>query len=132
MYYVYDSYLTPPQEWAQLLQPNGSLSVRGTEVDGVFLGLWLNSDDGDRLIHPAGFDGFYTYFASEATSFAANTASWLALGQWARQRGLLFVPSVAPGYNDTRIRPWNGAASRSRDYGNRCVYICFSVATHIC
>jgi hypothetical protein len=32
---------------------------------GVFLGLWLDSHDGDNKLGPGGFDGFYTYFASE-------------------------------------------------------------------
>jgi hypothetical protein len=27
-------------------------------------------------------------------------------GRWADEHGLLFVASVGPGYNDTKIRPW--------------------------
>jgi hypothetical protein len=32
---------------------------------GVFLGLWLDSNDGDTNLGPGSFDGMYTYFASE-------------------------------------------------------------------
>jgi hypothetical protein len=34
LYYVYDSYRTPAQDWAELLCANGSKTVRGTEYDG--------------------------------------------------------------------------------------------------
>lgn len=30
---------------------------------------------------------------------------------------LVFIPSVGPGYDDTRIRPWNGSNKRSREAG---------------
>ena len=49
-------------------------------------------------------EGFYTYFASEAVSFGANPANWPELAAWARQHGRLFIPSVGPGYDDSRIR----------------------------
>jgi hypothetical protein len=46
---------------------------------GVFIGLWLNSRDGDSHIMRSGFDGFYTYFSSDAASYASHPANWLAL-----------------------------------------------------
>jgi glycoprotein endo-alpha-1,2-mannosidase len=39
------------------------------------------------------------------------------LAEWARARDKLFVPCVAPGYVDTRIRPWNTANTRDRERG---------------
>ena len=33
------------------------------------------------------------------------------------QNGLLFIPSVGPGYNDTLIRPWNAQNTKSRGKG---------------
>ncbi len=48
--------------------------------------------------------GFYTYFASEAVSFGANPANWPELAAWARRHSRLFIPSVGPGYDDSRIR----------------------------
>jgi hypothetical protein len=39
VYYVYDSYLTPTQEWYNLLGDDGPHSVRNTPFDGHFIGL---------------------------------------------------------------------------------------------
>lgn len=119
LYFVYDSYHIPPADWAALLMPGSGSSLRGGDGDGVFIGLWLNPGDGDSQLLPGGFDGFYTYFASEAVSFGANPANWPELAAWARQHGRLFIPSVGPGYDDSRIRPWNAAATRSREGGAR-------------
>ncbi|KAG2448209.1 hypothetical protein HYH02_006794 [Chlamydomonas schloesseri] len=120
LYYVYDSYRLPASDWAELLVPNtGPLNVRGTAADGFFLGLWLEKDDGDKNILPGGFDGFYTYFSSEATSYASNPANWPDLQGWARAHQRIFVPSLGPGYHDGKIRPWNMAARREREGSDR-------------
>ena len=63
-------------EWAQLLAPQGRMTVRGTPYDGVFIGLWLNAYDGRDIVH-SGFDGAYTYFASGESLEAAFSRSWL-------------------------------------------------------
>lgn len=34
VYFMYNSYKIPAQEWAQLLTPKGNTSVRGSELDG--------------------------------------------------------------------------------------------------
>ncbi|KAL4430585.1 hypothetical protein ABPG77_005825 [Micractinium sp. CCAP 211/92] len=119
VFFVYDSYHIPPGDWAKLLQPGGELSLRGTEADGIFIGLWLNQNDGEKQLLPGGFDGFYTYFSSEAVSYGANPSNWPELGRWARQHGKLFIPSVGAGYDDSTIRPWNAAATRDREGGAR-------------
>lgn len=36
---------------------------------------------------------------------------------YARKHNLLFIPSLSPGYIDTRVRPWNTPATRSRRKG---------------
>lgn len=61
--------------------------------------------------------GFYTYFASDAVSYGADPRNWAGLSSWAQQHGKLFIASVGPGYDDTRIRPWNAAATRPRQGG---------------
>lgn len=66
-----------------------------------------------------GFDGAYTYFASESVSWGADPTNWPAISAWAARHGRLFVPSVGPGYADTKIRPWNGAATVPREGGAR-------------
>ncbi|KAI7837064.1 hypothetical protein COHA_009063 [Chlorella ohadii] len=119
LYFVYDSYHISPADWAALLTPGGEGSMRGSDGDGVFIGLWLNAGDGDAQLLPGGFDGFYTYFASEAVSFGADPANWPELAAWAWRHGRLFIPSVGPGYDDSRIRPWNAAATRPRQGGAR-------------
>lgn len=90
--------------------------MRGGASDGVFIGLWLTRGDGASL-KTGGFDGGYTYFASPVTSHGADPRHWRDMSAEAAARGLMFVPSVGPGYNDTKIRPWNGAATRSREGG---------------
>jgi len=36
---------------------------------------------------------------------------------FARKNSLLFIPSVGPGYDDMRVRPWNGINTRLRKRG---------------
>ena len=116
VFYIYDSYRTPPDQWARLLSKRGDLSVRGTELDALFIGLVV--DYKHRLdIKKAGFDGFYTYFASDGFSYGSSWRNWRSLAKFAHQASLLFVPSVGPGYLDTRVRPWNSKNTRSRRGG---------------
>lgn len=114
--YVYDSYLTPARDWARLLQPDGEITIRGTAIDCVMIGLWVQVTDGGDL-RAGGFDGFYTYFAADGFTFGASRASWPNLAAFARQYEMLFVPCVGPGYCDTRIRPWNTTTTRDREAG---------------
>lgn len=64
-----------------------------------------------------GFDGFYTYFAANDFTYGSSWKNWKSLSSFARKNGLLFVPSVGPGYVDTRVRPWNGKTTRQRRRG---------------
>lgn len=113
-FYVYDSYHISPAEWRRLLTARGDLTVRHTELDGVFIGLWLERQHGAELAD-SGFDGSYTYFATEGFSFGSSPSNWPSM---ARQHPeLLFVPCVGPGYDDSRIRPWNSHNHRARNGG---------------
>lgn len=38
VFYVYDSYHLHPAEWSRLLSPDGDITVRGTDIDGYFVG----------------------------------------------------------------------------------------------
>ncbi|KAK6636794.1 hypothetical protein RUM43_010457 [Polyplax serrata] len=116
VYYVYDSYRTPAFAWKELLATNGNISVRGTEEDGIFLGLLVDASHKVE-IKRARFDGFYTYFATNGFSYGSTWKNWKTLAAMARQQDLIFVPSVGPGYVDTRIRPWNSANTRHRRHG---------------
>lgn len=116
LFYAYDAYRLPVEAWARLLRPEGDLTLRKGPWDAAVLGLLLEEDDLDEL-QAAGFDGGYSYFAADGFSHAATSASWPELAARARERGLLFVPSVGPGYRDRRIRPWNRRTERERDQG---------------
>jgi glycoprotein endo-alpha-1,2-mannosidase len=116
LFYVYDSYRLPTEQWARLLTAEGDLSLRATAHDAVLLGLHLNRDS-QELLDRSGFDGGYSYFAVDGFSHGASSAHWPALVDRARREERLFVPAVGPGYADLRIRPWNGANQRDRMEG---------------
>nr|CAD7456120.1 unnamed protein product [Timema tahoe] len=117
VYYVYDSYLIPAGAWKEMLSAKGNLSIRGTQYDGIFLGLLVEMQH-RYDIKKAHFDGsFYTYFATNGFTYGSSWKNWRSLGKYSRQNGLLFVPSVGPGYIDTQVRPWNVANIRHRRHG---------------
>jgi len=117
VYYIYDSYLVPNDQWTTLLDPNGGHdSVRKTALDGIFLGLIVDQTHLDQLIR-CGFDGYYTYFASDRFTYGSTSTNWALLAVRARQSGVLFVPSVGPGYDDVQVRPWNAKNTRDRRQG---------------
>jgi len=116
VFFVYDSYLTPAREWATILDVDGGETIRGSEVDAVVIGLWVKQDE-ERFMLQSGFDGFYTYFATDGFTYGSTIRNWSPLAEWATENNKLFVPCVAPGYIDTRIRPWNGRNTRDREKG---------------
>lgn len=116
VFFAYDSYHIPARQWARLLTADGDLSVRGTAADGAFIALWLDSHGG-REASLGGFDGVYTYFASDGFSFGSRSRNWGHIADYCRSNDLYFVASVGPGYEDSRIRPWNRANSKPRENG---------------
>lgn len=111
--YFYDAYLINPGEWQQLLEKDSENSIRGTPYDCVTISL-LVSEKEKRLVLEGGFDGFYTYFASNGFTYGATTSNWKDLAGFAANNNLLFIPSFGPGYEDTRVRPWNKRNSKAR------------------
>lgn len=116
LFFIYDSYLIKPEEWAGLFGEKGEISVRNTKYDGLFIGLTLKESE-LADIEKAGMDGFYTYFAATGFTNASTPANWKSMQQWAKEHHKLFIPSVGPGYIDTRIRPWNESTTRDRENG---------------
>ncbi|XP_041963212.1 glycoprotein endo-alpha-1,2-mannosidase-like protein [Alosa sapidissima] len=116
LFYIYDSYLTPPEAWSELLSSTGSHSLRGTPYDGVFVALIVEERHKHDIL-AGGFDGMYTYFASNGFSFGSSHQNWKAVKAFCDGNNLLFVPSVGPGYIDTSIRPWNNHNTRNRVNG---------------
>lgn len=116
LFFVYDSYVIDAKDWAQVLGRDGADSIRGTAFDVDVLGLWVGADE-HAFFEQSGFDGFYTYFASRGFSYGATPEHWPELQRWAKQHGKIFIPSVGPGYIDTRVRPWNAKNTKDRDGG---------------
>lgn len=129
MIYIYDSYHTPARDWARLLAPGnnktilchfrynnrieGDISIRNTKYDCTVISLYLDKTN-DALVLKGGFDGFYTYFGSVGFTYGSTPKNWNALSQFAQQHNKIFIPSVSPGYIDTRIRPWNSINTKDR------------------
>lgn len=119
LFYVYDSYLVPSRDWSRVLVRGGG-GLRDREQEDVedFLVIALVLHDRHmKEVKRSGFDGFYTYFASELVSEAAKPSNWLSYSRYADANNLLFIPSVGPGYIDTSIRPWNGGMTVERREG---------------
>ncbi len=116
LHYVYDSFKLEPEEWERILSIDGDLTVRDSKLDAVFIGLWVEEEDGIKL-SASHFDGFYTYFASEGFVYGSSTENWGRMAEFAQKHDMLFVPCIGPGYSDTRIRPWNAENYKSRDNG---------------
>jgi glycoprotein endo-alpha-1,2-mannosidase len=116
LFFIYDSYLTPAKEWANIFSPGGKETIRNSKYDSAVIGLWVKKNDGEFL-KDGHFDGFYTYFAAEGFTYGSSTTNWSELAQFAHESKMIFIPSVGPGYIDTRIRPWNGKTTRDRAGG---------------
>lgn len=115
----------PAEDWAQVLSPQGSHTIRGTQYDAAVVAHVEVS-----LLVPvaaqAGFDAINTYYASGSVTLpgtdvglpvSGDTSTWSDLLNLATSRGIDFYPSVGPGYDDLRIRPGNVAATRDRRNG---------------
>ena len=115
--YVYDSYLFSAQQWAQVLSAGGEHTIRGTPLDCVAIALLVDNHHKQFVLN-GGFDGLYTYFASDGFSYGSQPRHWPALAAFGRQHGLLFIPSAGPGYDDTRVRAWNAGNTKHRRDGD--------------
>lgn len=116
MIYIYDSYLSSAREWSDVFKTDGENSIRGSTYDCVAIALLVEPPH-KQFVLEGGFDGFYTYFASNGFSYGSRTANWKSLAHFAKQHNLFFIPSVGPGYDDTRVRPWNKATNKDRRDG---------------
>lgn len=116
LYYIYDSYHISVNEWSRLLNTKGDLTIRNSLSDGVFLGLWLHNHHG-RELRTGGFDGVYSYFASDGFSYGSTSSHWNTMTAFCETHALLCSLSVGPGYQDDKIRPWNIANTKHRGNG---------------
>ena len=54
------------------------------------------------LILEDGFQGIYTFPGPESSEWSAQQSNWKSLNDNCVSRGLLFIPTVVPGYNNKR------------------------------
>merc|ERR1711862_60511 len=87
-----------------------------SKYDCTVIALYVEKKD-ENLIVNGGFDGFYTYFGAVGFTFGSTLKNWEYLSNFAKVNNKLFIPSVSPGYIDTRIRPWNSINARDRENG---------------
>jgi hypothetical protein len=62
-----------------------------------------------------GYLGLTTFFPSDEAGWAAHQRNWKAAAAGARERGILFVPAVSPGFDDSPVNHWNSRWTRSRN-----------------
>lgn len=104
------------EQWAKLLKHTDSSSIRDTPYDAIFIAL-LVEEKHKREILTAGFDGLYTYFATNGFTFGSTQRNWVSIKAFCDDNDLIFIPSVGPGYIDTSVRPWNFKNTRNRING---------------
>eukprot|EP01125_Pyxidicula_operculata_P009802 TRINITY_DN3220_c0_g1_i1.p1 TRINITY_DN3220_c0_g1~~TRINITY_DN3220_c0_g1_i1.p1 ORF type:complete len:434 (-),score=47.05 TRINITY_DN3220_c0_g1_i1:56-1357(-) len=114
--YIYDSYLTTANEWASILDSSGARSIRGTEYDFITLGLYTTRSSGTEILHSK-FDGIYTYFAADDFTEGSTAKNWGGIVQFCHDNSMIVSISIGPGYDDTRVRPWNSGNKKSRKDG---------------
>ena len=112
VFYVYDSYHILPEDWRKVFD----LLSQSPMYAGYFIALWLNAGSGEEALR-GGFHGTYTYFAANSFSYGSTLKNWPQMKRWSEEHNMSFIPSVAPGYDDTKIRPWNSANLKPREGG---------------
>jgi hypothetical protein len=67
---------------------------------------WVHPDSGVKA-YEDGYDGLFTYFASDKHAYGSNISNWKAMNAYSSKNDMLFIPSISPGYDDLKVRPWN-------------------------
>jgi hypothetical protein len=114
--YVFEALRSPAPAWASAIE-----AMRG-EVSGPLL-LGQTTDAG--WLDRAGFDGGYPYDILPLFDEAPADAGWPMLAEAFAEHGLIFVPSIGPGYLDDAAVPdgvEEPAAARTRDAGELRTY----------
>jgi hypothetical protein len=97
-FYVFESLNIPDDDWAALDAVTG---------DNIVL---AQTTDPSRIDH---FSGMYTYDAIAG----ASAPGWEQAGEYAAAHGLIWAPSVGPGYVDDRAVPGNTTPTLGRANG---------------
>jgi glycoprotein endo-alpha-1,2-mannosidase len=96
-------------------------SLRGSQFDAYLVGLYIGTrgrtQQDERFLEDVGFDAGYSYFASVGFTPATDYGNfnWDRINENMLEHSQMdFIPSFGPGYNDTMLRPWNGANTQDR------------------
>jgi glycoprotein endo-alpha-1,2-mannosidase len=65
---------------------------------------YSRSKESKQIVRKSNFDGFYTFNASNGASFFSTFKNWEKLKKFADMYNLIFVPTVAPGYHDSKAK----------------------------
>lgn len=134
MVYIQNSHKIHHTAWQKYLYRNEPRSIRGTYMDAFYIGTLTTRDDHDHILD-SGFDGFYTFFARNGFTYGSTFSSFRYFQEYANVHSLIFVPTVAPGYDDTVVRPWNAdGVARRRDgkyYSNAWFQVLISRAKYV-
>lgn len=82
--------------WRELFGKQ-STSLRKTQYDAIFLN-HITTKESLASSKRSGFDGFFSYSASNGETYASTWKHWHHISQFADQYKMLFVPSLGPGY----------------------------------
>ena len=116
-FYIYDSYKIPSHEWASVLGPGGILRQMPRKYSSsIVTGLLVERQHIHQLVR-SHFDAWYTYFSVDGFVWGSTQSNWNFILTQAEKYSKLFIPSIGPGYDDLRIRPWNTRNFRSRQKG---------------
>lgn len=97
VFYAYDSYQISTRDWDASFGDDAAFLI----------GLVLDKSHVEQYLKSTAFDGLYTYFGATGFTQAATPSKWSSYVHLAKKAGKTFVPCVAPGYDDLRVRPWS-------------------------
>ncbi|XP_053689055.1 glycoprotein endo-alpha-1,2-mannosidase [Sabethes cyaneus] len=107
IFYIRQAYKIHDSDWSRLLSRNGILTIRGTSYDAIVLA-HIGAKEHKSIVRRGGFDGFYTYLPSNGANYATTWKNWSQLKKFADTYKLLFVPTIGPGYYDSKKYSRNG------------------------
>jgi len=111
VFYAYDSYHISPKDWAAAFQE------QGLKERAFLIALVLDKRHLGDYVLEGPFDAGYSYFGATGFTYCATPRHWQGLVTLAASASKLFIPCVAPGYDDRSVRPWNGDNARERQDG---------------
>lgn len=98
VFYIKDTLQSGIEEssWRQLLGKQSG-SIRKTKYDAIFLN-HIVTKESLASTKRSGFDGLFSYSASNGDTYASTWKNWQHISRFAEQYKMLFVPSLGPGH----------------------------------